>query len=61
MKDSFDVIWVSARAVQAHGAKPEGRLLVYCWRGGMRSGSMAWLFSLCGYQVGDVFYHINNT
>jgi hypothetical protein len=21
------------------------------WRGGMRSGSMAWLFSLCGFQV----------
>lgn len=24
----------------------EGRLLVHCWRGGMRSESMAWLFSL---------------
>eukprot|EP00435_Cladocopium_sp_Y103_P024464 s2604_g6.t1 len=34
-----------------HGAKPGGHLLVYCWRGGMRSGSMAWLFSLCGFQV----------
>lgn len=21
------------------------------WRGGMRSGSMAWLFSLCGFEV----------
>lgn len=38
-------------AVQEHGAKPGGHLLVYCWRGGMRSGSMAWLFSLCGFQV----------
>jgi tRNA 2-selenouridine synthase len=24
----------------------EGRLLVHCWRGGMRSEAMAWLFSL---------------
>eukprot|EP00913_Durusdinium_trenchii_P015924 g14965.t1 len=34
-----------------HGAKHGSRLLVYCWRGGMRSGSMAWLFSLSGYEV----------
>lgn len=38
-------------ALQEHGAKAGGHLLVYCWRGGMRSGSMAWLFSLCGFQV----------
>ncbi|CAE7237801.1 selU [Symbiodinium natans] len=38
-------------ALQELGAKPGSRLLVYCWRGGMRSGSMAWLFSLCGYQA----------
>lgn len=24
----------------------EGKILVYCWRGGMRSEAMAWLFSL---------------
>jgi tRNA 2-selenouridine synthase len=28
----------------------EGRLLVHCWRGGMRSEAMAWLFS-----QGDIF------
>jgi tRNA 2-selenouridine synthase len=28
-----------------------GRLLLYCWRGGMRSESMAWLFSLAGIQL----------
>lgn len=28
----------------------EGNLLVHCWRGGMRSESMAWLFSLAGIQ-----------
>lgn len=38
-------------ALQELGAKPGSRLLVYCWRGGMRSGSMAWLFQLCGYEV----------
>ena len=37
--------------LEENGAKPGNHLLVYCWRGGMRSGSMAWLFSLCGYQV----------
>ncbi|MBE0674815.1 MAG: tRNA 2-selenouridine(34) synthase MnmH, partial [Bacteroidales bacterium] len=29
----------------------EGRLLMYCWRGGMRSESMAWLFSQAGIHV----------
>lgn len=37
--------------LQEHGAKAGGHLLVYCWRGGMRSGSMAWLFTLCGFKV----------
>ncbi|MCX6258266.1 MAG: tRNA 2-selenouridine(34) synthase MnmH [Bacteroidia bacterium] len=27
------------------------KLLVYCWRGGMRSESLAWLFSISGYDV----------
>ncbi len=27
-----------------------GKLLVYCWRGGMRSESMAWLFEKIGIQ-----------
>lgn len=26
-------------------------LFVYCWRGGMRSGSMAWLLDLMGFKV----------
>lgn len=28
------------------------KIFVHCWRGGMRSGSMAWLFSNYGYEVG---------
>ncbi|RPI68717.1 MAG: tRNA 2-selenouridine(34) synthase MnmH, partial [Ignavibacteriae bacterium] len=27
------------------------RLTLYCWRGGMRSSSMAWLFRTVGYDV----------
>lgn len=27
------------------------KIFVHCWRGGMRSGSMAWLFSQMGYEV----------
>ena len=26
-------------------------ILVHCWRGGMRSGSMAWLFETAGFKV----------
>lgn len=28
------------------------KILVHCWRGGMRSGGMAWLLELYGYEVG---------
>lgn len=30
----------------------EKRVNVYCWRGGMRSGSMAWLLETAGMEVG---------
>jgi len=29
---------------------PEKKVLVYCWRGGMRSSSMSWLFNLAGFN-----------
>ena len=29
----------------------ENKIFVHCWRGGMRSGSMAWLFNQLGYDV----------
>ena len=38
---------LSDRAVQEAS---EGRLRVYCWRGGMRSAAMAWLFELSGIK-----------
>ncbi len=35
----------------ARQLSPDKRLLVHCWRGGMRSGSMAWLFDTVGFQT----------
>lgn len=29
----------------------KGKLLVHCWRGGMRSGAVAWLLDLYGFEV----------
>ncbi|TAJ14051.1 tRNA 2-selenouridine(34) synthase MnmH [Marinilabiliaceae bacterium JC017] len=37
-------------AKQAKEAAVQGKLLVHCWRGGMRSESMAWLFEKVGIQ-----------
>jgi tRNA 2-selenouridine synthase len=36
---------------QALKISKEGRLLVHCWRGGMRSEAMAWLLSLGGIET----------
>jgi len=30
---------------------PKGKVLLHCWRGGMRSGSMAWLFRTAGFEA----------
>ncbi len=30
---------------------PQRQLRIHCWRGGMRSESMAWLFSMGGFQI----------
>lgn len=35
----------------AHQVSPSGKLLVHCWRGGMRSGSLATLWSQAGMEV----------
>lgn len=29
----------------------DNKIYIHCWRGGMRSGSMAWLYDLVGYEV----------
>lgn len=36
---------------QARKLAPHRRLAVHCWRGGQRSGSMAWLFRQSGFDV----------
>lgn len=36
---------------RAVGISGNNELLVHCWRGGMRSEAMAWLFSLAGLEV----------
>lgn len=35
----------------AKKAAPNRALIVYCWRGGKRSGSLSWLFDLAGFDV----------
>ena len=42
---------MSAKLKEAVKTAPDGKILVYCWRGGMRSSSMAWLFSLGDLEV----------
>lgn len=39
-----------ALAKQAEEVALDGQLLVHCWRGGMRSNRMAWLFEQVGLQ-----------
>jgi tRNA 2-selenouridine synthase len=39
--------WIKAAAALS----TEGPLLMHCWRGGMRSSSMAWLLDLAGMDV----------
>ncbi|WP_317175456.1 tRNA 2-selenouridine(34) synthase MnmH [Pontibacter cellulosilyticus] len=36
---------------QANKLAPEKEVLVHCWRGGMRSGAMAWLLDFSGFKV----------
>jgi tRNA 2-selenouridine synthase len=36
---------------QARSLAPDRRVRVHCWRGGMRSGGMAWALSLAGFEV----------
>lgn len=36
---------------RADAIAPEREVLVHCWRGGMRSGSFAWLLKTAGFKV----------
>jgi tRNA 2-selenouridine synthase len=37
--------------MKEHGLRKTEPVYVYCWRGGMRSGSVAWLLDLYGFKV----------
>ncbi len=42
----------SAENITGSGNDPSSKtILVHCWRGGMRSGGVAWLLSLYGFKV----------
>jgi tRNA 2-selenouridine synthase len=42
---------MSMKLIRALEIASDNQLLVHCWRGGMRSETMAWLFSLAGMDV----------
>jgi tRNA 2-selenouridine synthase len=42
---------MSGKLEMALAAANKGKLLVHCWKGGMRSEAMAWLFSLGGIET----------
>jgi tRNA 2-selenouridine synthase len=42
---------MNALAKKAKSLAPSGKLNVHCWRGGMRSEKMAWLFELMGIET----------
>jgi tRNA 2-selenouridine synthase len=42
---------ITAKLDRAIRLAKDGNLLVHCWRGGMRSEAMAWLFSLGGLDI----------
>lgn len=44
-------IKLSGFVKQAQKIAPDQELLMHCWRGGMRSESMAWLLSLAGFKI----------
>lgn len=41
---------VPAKLEEIRKLSPEKEIRVYCWRGGMRSGAMGWLFESFGYR-----------
>jgi tRNA 2-selenouridine synthase len=48
MRSMVEAVEKIAGPTDALQPKP---ILVHCWRGGMRSGAVAWLLSLYGYEV----------
>lgn len=42
---------MSSFVKRAKKIAPAGQVLIHCWRGGMRSGSFAWLLATTGFQA----------
>ncbi|MDP4283254.1 MAG: tRNA 2-selenouridine(34) synthase MnmH [Bacteroidota bacterium] len=43
--------WQAKTGINFSALPSSGSLLVHCWRGGMRSGAVAWLLNLYGYKI----------
>lgn len=53
IKRGLELIGPKMRALveTAEQRAPNGKVLVHCWRGGMRSESLAWLLQFAGFDV----------
>lgn len=53
VKRGLDIVGPKMRLMveQAEQIAPERKVLLHCWRGGMRSGSLAWLLRTTGFEV----------
>lgn len=51
--EGLDIVGPKMRSFVEEGKKiaRDGHFLAYCWRGGMRSGAMAWLWNSAGLRV----------
>jgi tRNA 2-selenouridine synthase len=50
--DEVEELTGNQKKISSNNLMPDtNRLLVHCWRGGMRSGAVAWLLDLYGFKV----------
>ena len=51
MVEAVEAMLASAHPGNVEHAPPSKCVLVHCWRGGMRSGAVAWLLDMYGFKV----------
>lgn len=53
MLEGLEIVGPKMRAFVEEAARlaPDKKILLYCWRGGKRSGSMGWLLNMSGFDV----------
>jgi len=49
-----EMISTAEKILKAAGFPEDSEIIVHCWRGGMRSKAVAWLFDLYGFKVNIV-------